>query len=248
MPQGYDLVWIMMLRDAERYPSEIFKTQRVATGLHGWRNVTLPGFQHRLEKYAAINCISVELTSVILRYFGQAYYTPSGVDPNWFKPAETKPETFRMVWSDNPNHWWKRHYLFNLLDYPLPSSNGNLAADEMPGHYQAGSVYVNLSSDEGGPMGVLEAMACGLPVVSTKVGIVPEIISDGIMLVEDGVYDRIPVMEVIAQAKQGIELMREHPSLCWQRGEENREAILKGWTWDHQVKKYRNFIEGALGV
>ena len=46
--------------------------------------------------------------------------------------------------------------------------------EEMPQYYSSIHVYVCASKTEGTPLPVLEAMACGVPVISTNVGIVQE--------------------------------------------------------------------------
>ena len=46
-------------------------------------------------------------------------------------------------------------------------------------YYQALDVYLVTSRDEGGPKAVLECMATGVPVVSTRVGMAPDVIQDG---------------------------------------------------------------------
>jgi len=45
--------------------------------------------------------------------------------------------------------------------------------------YNRSRIFINPSLNEGGPRVLLEAMACGLPALSTKVGLAPELIKDG---------------------------------------------------------------------
>jgi len=41
-------------------------------------------------------------------------------------------------------------------------------------------IFVMPSKSEGGPRSLLEAMACGMPVISTRVGVAPEVIKEGV--------------------------------------------------------------------
>jgi glycosyltransferase involved in cell wall biosynthesis len=52
--------------------------------------------------------------------------------------------------------------------------------EQLPEIYAALDVYLNPSREEGGPKGILEAMAMGIPVVSTRVGMAPDIIVHGV--------------------------------------------------------------------
>ena len=45
--------------------------------------------------------------------------------------------------------------------------------------YNSAKIFVNPSFNEGGPRVVLEAMACGLPIITTKVGITLDVVKDG---------------------------------------------------------------------
>ena len=46
-------------------------------------------------------------------------------------------------------------------------------------YYQSLDLYLNTSRHEGIPLSVIEAMACGTPVVSSAVGGIPEIVTHG---------------------------------------------------------------------
>jgi len=55
---------------------------------------------------------------------------------------------------------------------------GSIGHEQMPGEYARGRLFVLSSRHEAQGMAALEAAACGLPVVGTRVGVVPELAPD----------------------------------------------------------------------
>jgi glycosyltransferase involved in cell wall biosynthesis len=52
--------------------------------------------------------------------------------------------------------------------------------ESVAGAIQTASIFVMNSMSEGGPRSALEAMACGMPVIATPVGIMPFVIKNGV--------------------------------------------------------------------
>jgi glycosyltransferase involved in cell wall biosynthesis len=57
---------------------------------------------------------------------------------------------------------------------------GFVPRSHVPLLYSLLDVYLLTSRVEGGPLPVLESMACGTPVIATRVGLVPDVVEDGI--------------------------------------------------------------------
>ncbi len=66
--------------------------------------------------------------------------------------------------------------------------------------YQSLDLYLNTSRHEGIPLSLLEAMACGTPVVAPAVGGIPEIIRDQ----EEGILVRVRTAAAFAEACQRV--------------------------------------------
>lgn len=56
---------------------------------------------------------------------------------------------------------------------------GRIDNEEMPGHYRSADVALNTSRVDNMPISILEALASGVPVVSTRVGGVPAVVEEG---------------------------------------------------------------------
>ena len=78
--------------------------------------------------------------------------------------------------------------------------------DDIPEVLRASDVFVLSSDYEGNPLAVMEAMAAGLPVVSTRVGGVPELVAHG----KDGLLvDSANEMEF----KEALQLLLDRPEV-----------------------------------
>jgi glycosyltransferase involved in cell wall biosynthesis len=97
------------------------------------------------------------------------------------------------------------------VDNPLP-------------YYHDADAFISTSLLEGTPNVIMEAMACGLPVVATRVGGVPELIEDGStgFLVEPGGYE-------CEQFVSRLVRLASNPDLCEQIGKIARQFILDGY-------------------
>jgi len=96
-------------------------------------------------------------------------------------------------------------------------------------YFQDADIFVYPSYNEGMPMAVLEAMACALPIVATRVGGLPDIIQDGIngILVEPGKPEQL--------ASALYNLANDH-QLCVSMGKVGYQLACE----DYDIKKHVN--------
>jgi glycosyltransferase involved in cell wall biosynthesis len=97
-------------------------------------------------------------------------------------------------------------------------------------HYRSAAIFCAPVHRE--PFGVVfvEAMHHGLPIVSTRVGAVPDLVSDGVngFLVDVGDVDALA---------ERLERLLSDPELCRKMGERSRERARSGYTWQHVAEK-----------
>lgn len=90
------------------------------------------------------------------------------------------------------------------------------------------NIYILMSQNEGLPISIIEAMRAGLPVISTKVAGIPEIVKDGYngILLQPSTEDLIPVLENLDQYN-------------WKdMGIKSRERFEKELTFDRMRKDF----------
>ena len=181
---------------------------------------------------------------------------PDGVDQHLFdfKPL---PVEFKVGWAGNAQrfaptltedhkgvHCIKEACkIANVKLRYLDASSGDPWEQwEMPKFYDGISVYLCASLSEGTPNPVLEAMSCGRPVISTPVGVVPEVITAG----RNGLIVKRDPREMAS----AIETLRRtflQGGLA-QMGRNARDAIVSGnWSWDDRVEPWKEALKICLG-
>jgi colanic acid/amylovoran biosynthesis glycosyltransferase len=124
---------------------------------------------------------------------------------------------------------------------------GILRRDDVLRHFQQAAIFVQHSvvpecgayagDSEGTPVALLEAMSCGLPVVSTRHGGIPDAVEHGAqgLLVKEG--------DVSSMAAAMTDLLRS-PEKCTLMGRQGRKVILQRYTLNQYITSLRQEVCG----
>lgn len=111
---------------------------------------------------------------------------------------------------------------------------------DIPQLMNAADAYVMSSAWEGLPMVLLEAHACGLPIVATDVGGDREVVIDGVT----GFLVPPRQPEALAQAME--QMMQIEERARRQMGEKGREHIIQNYSLEHVVQRWEELYRELL--
>ncbi len=116
---------------------------------------------------------------------------------------------------------------------------GHISQAELRKHLSEGDIFISTTNVDNQPRSVMEAMACGLPVVSTDVGGVP-------FLIDDRVHGLlVPPRDPDAMAAAVLELL-DDPALALGLADRAIELV-RGFSW--QVSRHKwAAVFGELGL
>ena len=127
---------------------------------------------------------------------------------------------------------------YNIRGYYADRQERWIPHNEMSDYYNSIDICVCASLTEGSPDPVLEAMACGVPVISTDVGIVPEVF--GILQ-----KDYILSSRTVDDLKLKLKDLLENPQKLKLLSKENMESVKKR-SWEIQCQKWNEFFTKML--
>lgn len=113
---------------------------------------------------------------------------------------------------------------------------GFIAHKEMPAYYAKLDVYVCPSKIEGTPNPVLEAMACGVPVITTNVGVVPQALGD------DPFSLILPERSIEALKNRLRDFYLERATHVKSISQDCLEKI-QDWDWSEKVKSFERLFD-----
>ena len=187
---------------------------------------------------------------------------PFGIDTEMFRPSVKKDDVFRVLFVGQVILRKGLQYLLEAFSelslknaelvvkgriqnemsgivekYKMPNIKFIRWADDLTALYNSASIFVFPSIEEGSALVNYEAMACGVPVITTHNS--GSLVRDG----KDGFV--IPIRDVDA-IKEKILYFYDNPSEVKRMGKNARKHI-SGYTWDRYGNELCKAYERALG-
>lgn len=220
-----------------------------------------------LPKFSAITANSMLIYNKLKEWNlnKHIYYTPNGVDEEEFCPNPTKHDKFVVGWTGQPSGkgltregGLDMHGYHNVLlplveslkdekdiEFKIMTNTSKNAVpySEMPKFYNSLDLFVHTGFGTGTPNPAFEAAACGVPVISTAIGAIPELIVDG----QNGFkferfYNKKDAIIRIDDMREAILYMYNHDDSRLQMGKSIRRCIEKDWTWKQRSQAWKKMF------
>jgi glycosyltransferase involved in cell wall biosynthesis len=214
-----------------------------------------------VQRADVVTAVSAFTAGLVEKHLGVApVVIRNGVDTETFKPsAEGRPDgKLRVLFAGNLSRRKGKEVvkalaaeLQDVCDFICASGLrkggksravggihylGRVLQRDMPGVYQASDVLLLPTLREGMSLATLEAMASGLPVVTTDLSSQPELIDHGRGGYTLDFRDR-------AGFARCLRTLAAEPALRRDMGDYNRAKVVEGFTLERMVAGYRQVFE-----
>lgn len=135
-----------------------------------------------------------------------------------------------MIIGEGPKENELKKKVFQLDLEKCVIFTGKISPTNIHKYYQAADIFVLPSYSEGLPLSILEAMACGLPIVTTNVGGIPEVVKNS----ENGFIVPSKNKQLLAQK---LEILAYNSDLRKKFGFKSTEIIIKKFSIEKKVEE-----------
>ena len=118
--------------------------------------------------------------------------------------------------------------------------HGQVSHEDMVKYYASAYLLAAPTQQESFGLILAEAMACGLPVVATRVTAIPEVVEDGVT----GLL--VPVQDSTALA-EALETLLCDPQRAAKMGEAGRTRVEERFSWDKIIRQWEQLIFQVAG-
>lgn len=115
--------------------------------------------------------------------------------------------------------------------------SSNISTDQLVDYYAEATIVVSPSLYEGFGLPIGEAMSCGVPVISSNGGALPEVVGDAGIVVEAG--------NSIALSR-AIKDLLDAPELRESLGSKGRERIINKFCWQVAAKQFTQYYHQVI--
>ncbi len=201
-----------------------------------------------LKKFKIVTANSMILYELLSTSLPNLMYCPNGVDTNFFTPEVNmsyNPGSIRIGWVGKERGPKNYHVVKNackelessgvfkpeIIKVPKHFKKAPLSAEQMREFYRRIDFYLCASFNEGTPNPALEAGACGVPVVTTCVGNMRELIRPG----ENGFFIEPTVESIVEQFRKISQMNKEK---YYQISKKMRNSIIHDWSWESRINNF----------
>ena len=207
----------------------------------------------RLKKFKGLSANNLALAKKLQKYRRDIQYLPNGVDVDFFHPPDERaynPDRPAIGWVGNSNRREKNFFTVfapvnrkakRMVKMKVIATNKSSSHKRLKSHkqmlryYRGINFYLVTSSYEGTPNPALEAAACGVPVITTRVGNMPQLIRDG----KNGFFVE-PNYASIMEKLKSLQNISEAEYQGMSR--EIRENVVRDWSWEDKCKGFAKFF------
>lgn len=201
--------------------------------LHLPMGVDLRRFAQQADRAAYKTRLGIPHGKLCVGYFQR----DGDAEPKLVKGPDVFIDTIRQMWSQRDDLLIlltgpKRGYVRRCLEelgVPYHYA-GFVPMKDMPAFYYASDLYLITSREEGGPAAVLECMATGTPLISTRVGMAVDVIQHG----KNGYLTDLE--DISALADHALMLIK-NPSIRMQISEAAKHTALR-YDWPVIAPRY----------
>lgn len=200
-----------------------------------------------LNSFLAVNVVSQRLFNLFCNNgVHNLYCTQNGVDTDLFRSTNKVPVSNELIvgYSGTKSHDWRK----GISEFIVPAakkcnvslklamlnSDSYIPVEEMSAFYNSIDCYICASSSEGMSLSVLEACACGRPVIGTRVSGNTEIINDG--------FNGYLVERKVEKFAEKINILKDR-NILQTMGVKAEQDCYSKWSWGNRVNQWVDFIK-----